>query len=86
MFGAAEGNLPLAITEVANARGWLWAARQVMATFRNPVYLGVFRDGGSVRSGNHEPIVGKELFDTAAKRLESRRTPSQASDSRSSGR
>ena len=81
MFGAAaEGKLPLVIAKEANARGWLtkagglWTARQVIATLRNPVYLGLFRDAGSVRSGNHEPIVEKELFDAAAERLESRRT------------
>jgi len=81
MFGtAAEGKRPLVIAEEANARGWLtktgnlWTARQVIATLRNPVYIGLFRDGGSVRSGHHERIVEKELFDTAAERLESRRT------------
>ena len=81
MFGAvAEGKLPLAIAQQANGRGWLtkagglWTARQVIATLRNPVYVGLFRDTGSVRSGNHEPIVEKELFDAAAERLESRRT------------
>ena len=81
MFGAAaEGKLPLVIAKEANARGWLtkagglWTARQVIATLRNPVHLGLFRDGGSARSGNHEPIIEKQLFDTAAERLESRRT------------
>lgn len=68
------------IAKEANARGWLtkagglWTARQVIATLRNPVYLGLFRDGGSVRSGHREPIIEKELFDAAAERLESRRT------------
>jgi len=40
--------------------GGLWTARQVVATLRNPVYLGMFRDGGSVRPGNHELLVEKD--------------------------
>ena len=59
---------------MAHQGGRLRTARQVIATLRNPVYIGLFRDGGSVRSGHHERIVEKELFDTAAERLESRRT------------
>ncbi len=69
-----------AIAEAATARGWStkvgnrWTARQVIATLRNPVYLGLFREGSSTHTGNHEPIIRRDLFDAVAERLESRQT------------
>jgi DNA invertase Pin-like site-specific DNA recombinase len=54
--------------------GNLWTARQVIATLRNPVYLGLFRDKDDFRIGHHEPIVTHELFAAVAAQLEARRT------------
>jgi site-specific DNA recombinase len=51
-----------------------WTARQVIATLRNPVYLGLFRDKESLRIGHHEPIVTPELFAAVAAQLKLRRT------------
>ncbi len=54
--------------------GNLWTARQVLATLRNPAYLGLFRDKKNVRIGHHEPIVTHELFAAVALQLDARRT------------
>ena len=54
--------------------GNLWTARQVIATLRNPVYLGLFRDKDDFRIGHHEPIVTHEMFASVAAHLEARRT------------
>jgi hypothetical protein len=54
--------------------GNLWTARQVIATLRNPVYLGLFRDKDDFRIGHHEPIVTHELFAVIAAQHEARRT------------
>ena len=51
-----------------------WTARQVIATLRNPVYLGLFREDHDFRIGHHEPIVTSELFVTAAAQLLAGRT------------
>jgi site-specific DNA recombinase len=51
-----------------------WTARQVIATLRNPVYLGLFRDKIDYRIGHHEAIISHELFAAAASQLEARRT------------
>lgn len=54
--------------------GNLWTARQVIATLRNPVYLGLFREKHDLRIGHHGPIVTHDLFVAAAAQLEARRT------------
>jgi site-specific DNA recombinase len=65
---------------IVNARsgvqhgGNSWTARQVLATLRNPIYVGQFRDKHGIRVGHHQPIVTKEMFATVAARLQSRRT------------
>ena len=51
-----------------------WTARQVIATLRNPVYLGLFREKHDFRIGHYEPIVTHELFGAAGAQLEARRT------------
>jgi site-specific DNA recombinase len=51
-----------------------WTARQVLATLRNPVHIGMFRDHGGVRLGCHEPIISDAQFTEVAKLLEARRT------------
>jgi hypothetical protein len=47
---------------------------QVIATLRNPVYLGLFRQKHDFRIGHHEPIVTHELFGAAAAQLQDWRT------------
>lgn len=54
--------------------GNLWTARQVIATLRNPVYVGLFREKHDFRSGHHEAIVTHEQFAAVAAQLETRRT------------
>ena len=59
----------------ANTRsGNPWTARQVVATLRNPVYLGLFRDKHDFRIGHHDPIVTHELFAAAGAQLSARQT------------
>ena len=59
---AASGKRPAEIATNANARRFRtkangpWSARQVVATLRNPVYVGRFKDGNGVRPACHEPI------------------------------
>jgi DNA invertase Pin-like site-specific DNA recombinase len=53
--------------------GSLWTARQVIATLRNPVHLGLFRDKSDFRIGHHEAIVTHELFAAVSAQLEARR-------------
>lgn len=79
---AASGRKPSEIAEAANARGCRtkapvggpWSARQVLATLRNPVHIGMLKDGRSFRLGCHLAIVSHELFDAAGSALDKRRT------------
>ncbi len=47
------------------------------ATFilSNPFYTGLFKYGGELHEGNHEPIIAKKLFDTAQEVLKQRGKP-----------
>ncbi len=54
--------------------GNLWTARQVLATLRNPVYIGRFHDRDGTRHGEHASLVTKQVFDAVATLLDSRRT------------
>ena len=47
------------------------------ATFilSNPFYTGLFRYGGEIHEGKHEPIITKKLFDTAQEVLKQRGKP-----------
>ena len=47
------------------------------ATFilSNPFYTGLFKYGGELHEGNHEPIITKKLFDTAQEVLKQRGKP-----------
>ena len=49
--------------------GNLSTVRQVIATLRNPVYLGLFRDKDDFRIGHHEPMVTHELFASVTAQL-----------------
>jgi DNA invertase Pin-like site-specific DNA recombinase len=58
-----------------NKRGGnLWTARQVVATLRNPVHIGMLRDGDGARVGCHEAIIGDSVIANVAEKLDSRRT------------
>ncbi len=54
--------------------GSLWTARQVVATLRNPVHIGMLRDGDSARLGCHDGIIGDAEFAQAGEMLDGRRT------------
>jgi DNA invertase Pin-like site-specific DNA recombinase len=51
-----------------------WTARQVVATLRNPVHIGMLRDGDGARLGCHEAIIGDAVFARVAEMLDGRRT------------
>jgi hypothetical protein len=51
-----------------------WTARQIVATLRNSVYLGQFREKQGARFGKHDPIVTNDVFAAVAAQLEARRT------------
>ncbi len=79
---ASSGRKPSEIADAANARGYRtkapgggpWSARQVLATLRNPVHVGMLKDGRSFRLGCHPAIVSHELFGSAGNELDKRRT------------
>ena len=52
----------------------IWARDRIARTLKNNVYIGVIKSNGVEHVGAHEPIVDKEQFETAQKRLEIRRT------------
>jgi DNA invertase Pin-like site-specific DNA recombinase len=81
----AAGKKPSQIAVEANCRGYLtkatngrrggpWTARQIVATLRNPVHVGMLRDGDGIRLGGHDAIISYELFEAVAKALDDRRT------------
>jgi len=83
MFSEASSDRkPSEIAEAANARGCRtkasvggpWSARQVLATLRNPVHVGLLKDGRRFRLGCHPAIVSHELFEAAGSALDERRT------------
>ena len=41
----------------------------------NPFYIGLFRYGGEIHEGKHEPIISKKLFDEAQEMLKQRGQP-----------
>jgi hypothetical protein len=45
-----------------------------VATLRNPVYVGRFKDGKGVRPACYEPIIDMNLFEAVGRALDSRRT------------
>lgn len=58
--------------------GGRWTARQVVETLRNPVYVGMFADAGSMRPGCHTAIVNAGLFNAVQQELDARRTTDRA--------
>jgi site-specific DNA recombinase len=54
--------------------GGAWTARQIIQTLRNPVYLGRFADGDTIREGCHDAIVDQDTFDAVQDHLDARRT------------
>jgi site-specific DNA recombinase len=77
---AAAGKRPAEIATNANERRFPtkvngpWSARQVVATLRNPVYIGRLRAGHADRPGCHEPIIEINLFESVGRTLDARRT------------
>jgi hypothetical protein len=58
-----------------NKRGGnLWTARQVVATLRNPVHIGMLRDGDGARPGCHQALISDSVFANVAEALDARRT------------
>ena len=58
-----------------NKRGGnLWTARQVVATLRNPVHIGMLRDGDGARLGCQASLVSDAVFTEVAETLDARRT------------
>jgi hypothetical protein len=41
----------------------------------NPFYIGLFKYGGEIHEGKHEPIISKKLFDEAQEMLKKRGQP-----------
>lgn len=54
--------------------GSLWAPRQISAMLRNPVYIGMFQDGHSIRPGGHETIIPPVMFEEVQGKMDARRT------------
>jgi DNA invertase Pin-like site-specific DNA recombinase len=77
---AVAGRRPAEIAKTANILRYRtkpngrWSARQVVATLRNPVYIGKFKDGKGERPGCHERIVDIAVFEAVGRALDSRRT------------
>lgn len=80
---AAAGVKPSEIAKAANARGYRtkapggggpWSARQVLSALRNPVHIGMLKDGRSFRLGCHTGIVSDAQFNAAGRALDERRT------------
>ena len=44
-------------------------------TLSNPFYIGLFKYGGEIHEGKHEPIISKKLFDEAQEMLKFRGQP-----------
>ena len=43
----------------------------------NPFYYGLMRYNGKMYEGNHEPLIGKDLFDSVQSRLQSKTRPKE---------
>ena len=83
---AARGKKPSDIADAANSQGYRtkpaagggpWTARQLVATLRNPVYIGMLRDGEDVRIGCHQALIEDAMFAAVGKALDDRRTRKQ---------
>jgi site-specific DNA recombinase len=83
---AESGLAPSKIAGEANARGWTtksgnpWTARQILATLKNHVYIGLISFGKGVGLGCHESLVKRTTFEAVQTIIANRRT------GRSSGR
>ncbi|MDP3763538.1 MAG: recombinase family protein, partial [bacterium] len=56
---------------------------RISSIISNPIYYGHFRHAGEIYEGKHEPIITKDLFDTANAVLRGRgRTPDKKTDPR----
>ena len=77
--GAANGlgyrtKVTVALRTGNKRGGNLWTARHVVATLRNPVHIGMLRDGDGARLGCHAALIGDAVFAKVAETLDARRT------------
>lgn len=54
--------------------GSRWSPRQIAALLRNPVYIGMFQDGHSIRQGSHEAIIHPATYAEIQRKMDARRT------------
>ena len=58
--------------------GRTWASQTVANILGNPVYCGLTRSNGSVKSGSHKPLIERDTFNTVQREMERRiRRPDQ---------
>ncbi len=68
--------------EIPTKTGKRWASQTVANILRNPLYCGMTRKSGALRSGQHRPIVDPEMFSRVQVEMEKRiRRPDQKRES-----
>jgi DNA invertase Pin-like site-specific DNA recombinase len=65
----------LAKSSVTTRTGKRISKTKVSFILSNPFYIGLFKYGGEIHEGKHEPIISKKLFDEAQEMLKSRGQP-----------
>lgn len=74
-------NTGLGYTSIAdrlNKKGYIknngssWSSNAIKRILQNPIYKGFVTFSGNIYKGNHEPIIGEELFDNTQKLFKKR--------------
>ena len=65
----------LAKKNIISKRGNIIHKSRATSILSNPFYTGLFRYGGELHEGKHEPIISKKLFDQAQEMLKLRGKP-----------
>src|SRR3990172_11951344 len=65
----------LAKKNIISKRGNIIHKSRATSILSNPFYTGLFRYGGELHEGKHEPIISKKLFDQAQEILKQRGKP-----------
>ena len=65
----------LAKKNIISKRGNIIHKSRATSILSNPFYTGLFRYGGEIHEGKHEPIISKKLFDEAQEMLKLRGKP-----------
>ena len=65
----------LAKKNIISKRGNIIHKSRATSILSNPFYTGLFRYGGELHEGKHEPIISKKLFDEAQEMLKKRGKP-----------